>query len=136
MKPALLHKTSALAAILIDAALPCAPAQAKKQDDLFDMADQLDKIDKGDFQAAIDRANGCTRAHDFSCSEKELAKAAKAANSGQDKKVLAEARQNIVAEKARIAEEERLREEERQLAEERAREREWRARKYAEKMAK
>lgn len=94
------------------------PLQASgKATDLLEMADQLDQIDKKDFQESIDRANACTRARNFSCSESELAKSAKAANSGQDKKTLAAARQNIANEKARIAEEERQRaEEERRVA--------------------
>ena len=82
---------------------------AGKTPDLFEMSDQFDAIDKQDFQAAIDRANGCTRARNFSCSESELTKAAKAANSGQDKKMLAAARQNIANEKVQIAEEARQR---------------------------
>lgn len=96
-----------------------ASKDGKSNDVLFDMADQLDNLDKQDFQASIDKANACTRARNFSCSESELAKAAKAANSGQDKKTLAAARQNIVNEKAQIAAEERQRaEEKRQRAEE------------------
>jgi hypothetical protein len=127
-------------AAFVAAALACTPAFAAKKskiadDDmsgLLEMSDQLDKVDKEDFQAAIDRANDCTRARNFSCSESELAKAGKLANGAKDKKVLAAARQSIVDEKALIAEEERRREKERQLAEERARERERQARREAE----
>lgn len=120
------------------------PLQAAgKAADLLEMADQLDQIDKQDFQAAIDRANGCTRARDFSCSESELMKAAKAVNGGEDKRTLLAARQNIANEKAQIAAEERQRAEEarrakeaeeRRLAEaeERQRQAEARARQQAE----
>lgn len=135
----LLSKPLLLAAF-VAAALACMPAFAAMKskvakDDgmsgLIDMSDQLDGIDKQDFQAAIERANDCTRARNFSCSESELAKAAKSANSGQDKKTLATARQNITNEKVQIAAEERQRaeearrvakEEERQRKEEEARE--------------
>ncbi len=126
------YKHSMLAAF-VAAALVCMPAFAAKkskvvEDDgmpgLMEMSDQLDNIDKQDFQAAIASANECTRARNFSCSESELAKAAKAANGGQDKKLLAAARQNIANEKARIAEEERRLVE----AEERRREEERQAR--------
>lgn len=95
-----------------------AAAFAAKGTSLLDMADQLDGLEKQDFQAAIDKANACTRGRNFSCSESELAKAAKSVNGGQDKKILAAAHRNIANEKARIAEEERQRaEEERRVAE-------------------
>lgn len=116
------------------AALACTPTFAAKKskaaadDDIFgmlEMSDQLDRLDSRDFQEAIDRVNDCTRARDFSCSEKELAKAAKLANGAQDKKTLLAARQNVVSEKALIAEEKRRREEEEwRLAKEEERRRE------------
>ena len=126
MKTIPLRESLLLAAAFLAATIACAPAFAASQDNLFDMADKFDNLDKQDFQGAIDRANACTRAQDFSCSESELAKAAKAANSGQDKKTLAAARQNVANEKTRIAEEarrvaaaEKRRREEEELAEER-----------------
>jgi hypothetical protein len=139
MKIIPLRDSLPFAAILAAAVLACAPVQAKTQENLFDMAEQLDQMDKQDFQAAIDRANDCTRARDFSCSEKELAKAAKVANGGKDKKILAAARQGVVGEKARIAEEQRQRAEQARRREEEARqlaeameERERQARREAE----
>lgn len=118
----------------VAAALACTPTFAAKKskaaadDDIFgmlEMSDQLDRLDSRDFQEAIDRVNDCTRARDFSCSEKELAKAAKLANGAQDKKTLLAARQNVVSEKALIAEEKRRREEEKwRLAKEEERRRE------------
>ena len=40
-----------------------------KGSSLLDMSDQLDALDKQDFQESIDKANACTRARNFSCSE-------------------------------------------------------------------
>ncbi|MDD2701382.1 MAG: hypothetical protein PHH36_09110 [Sideroxydans sp.] len=74
---------------------------------LLDMSDQFDKLDKEDFLVAIERANECTKSRNFVCSERELVKAEKLANSSQDKKVLAAAYKSIAKEKALIAEEER-----------------------------
>lgn len=110
------------------ATLACTPTFAAKKskaaadDDIFGMLEMSDQLDSRDFQEAIDRVNDCTSARDFSCSEKELAKAAKLANGAQDKKTLLAARQNVVSEKALIAEEKRRREEEeRRLVEEQRR---------------
>jgi hypothetical protein len=86
--------------------------------DLLEMSEKLDKIEKQDFGEAIDKANTCTRARDFSCTNSWLAKATKLANGSRDKQVLAAAQQNMANEKARIAEEERQRaEEQRRIAE-------------------
>lgn len=90
------------------------PAMAAKTSDLFETMDQLDKSDKQDFQAAIDKANACTRARNFPCSASELAKAAKAANSGQDKKTLLASQNSLANEKQQLANEIRRAEEERQ----------------------
>jgi hypothetical protein len=86
--------------------------------DLLEMSEKLDKIERQDFGDAIDKANGCTRARDFACTSSWLGKASKLANGARDKQVLATAQQNMANEKARIAEEARLRaEEERRIAE-------------------
>jgi hypothetical protein len=86
--------------------------------DLLEMSEKLDKIEKQDFGDAIDKANGCTRARDFACTSSWLGKASKLANGTRDKQTLAAAQQNMANEKARIAEEARLRaEEERRIAE-------------------
>lgn len=89
---------------------------------LLEMADEMDRLDEQDFLEAINKANSCTSARNFSCTERELAKAAKVANDGQDKKALTAARQNMANEKTRIAEEERREREaeERRVAEEEA----------------
>ena len=93
------------------------PASADMKD-LLEMSEKLDKIEKQDFGDAIDKANACTRARDFSCTNAQLAKAAKLANGTRDKQMLAAAQQNMANEKARIAEEERQRaEEQRRIAE-------------------
>ncbi|GAB5605821.1 hypothetical protein TK5_19010 [Sideroxyarcus sp. TK5] len=118
MKITSLRKFLLLPTALIVMAIFCTPALAAKKsmvadDDmssLLEMSDQFDQVDKEDFKTAIDRANDCTHARDFACSEKELAKAAKAARSGHDKKILAVARQKVTDEKAHIAEEARQRE--------------------------
>lgn len=90
------------------------PSMAATSPDLFDMMEQLDKSDKQDFQAAIDKANACTRARNFRCSASELARAAKAANSGQDKKVLLASQSSLANEQQQLANEIRRNEEERQ----------------------
>lgn len=91
-----------------------AAAIAAKGPSLLEMSEQMDGIDKQDFQAAIDKAISCTHVRNFSCAEAELAKAAKAANSGQDKKTLLASRQSLVNEKQQLANEIRRAEEERQ----------------------
>ncbi|HEX9390945.1 MAG TPA: hypothetical protein VF928_06505 [Usitatibacteraceae bacterium] len=86
-------------------------------EDLLEMSEKLDRIEKQDFMAAIDKANACTRARDFACTEAQLAKASKSASSSRDKQTLLAARQNMASEKAQMAEETRQRaEEDRQLA--------------------
>ena len=70
---------------------------------LLEMSDQMDKIDKQDFQSSIARATSCTRARNFPCAEAELAKAAKSANTEQDRKVLAANRQNLANERQQLA---------------------------------
>jgi len=114
---------SCLMALLLAGAL--VPASAK---DLLDMSDDLDRLDKQDFVSFVDKANACTRARNFSCSETELTKAQKVANDNHDRQMLVAARQNIADEKHTIAEEERQRAE----AEARRREAEAIARRQAE----
>jgi hypothetical protein len=110
---------------------------------LLEMSEQMDGIDKQDFQSAINKANACIRARNFSCAESELAKAVKAANGGQDKKLLLAAQNGLKSEKQalaneiRRAEEQRLaqvrRDEEERLAQiKREEEREAQERQYAQ----
>lgn len=82
--------------------------------ELLEMSDQIDKSEKQDFQAALDRANACTRARNFPCAESELAKAKKVANSGQDKKILLASQNNLANERQQLASEIRRAEQERQ----------------------
>lgn len=121
MKIFRLHKTWVFT-VFIAAVLACTPAFAAKkskvaEDDgmsLMEMSDQLDGIDKQDFQAAIERATSCTQARDFPCAESELTKAAKSANTGKDKKTLQASRQSLANEKQELANERRRAEEVRQ----------------------
>lgn len=81
---------------------------ATSTNSLLDMVDQLDKLDsldKRDFLGALDEAETCTRGRRFSCSEAQIAKAAKLVNGSQDQRTLALARQNLVAERRRVDEE-------------------------------
>jgi len=82
--------------------------------ELLEMSDQIDKSEKQDFQAALDRANACTRARNFACAESELAKAKKVANSGQDKKMLLASQNGLASEKQLLANE-KIREEKARL---------------------
>lgn len=94
-----------------------APALADLND-LLQMSEQLDRIEKQDFGDAIDKANACTRARDFVCTDSWLAKAARLAGGSGDRQRLAAAQQGLANEKARVAEEERQRaEEQRRIAE-------------------
>lgn len=92
-------------------ALTSAAANAAKNPDPFEMSEQMDAIDKQDFQAAIERATSCIHGRNFTCAETELAKAAKATSSGQDKKMLLAIRQNMANEKQQLANEIRQAEE-------------------------
>lgn len=91
------------------------PHAAAKTADLLEMSEQLDQLDKQDFQAAIDRATSCTHTRNFSCAESELSKAAKAANGGKDTKMLVASRQGLANEKQQLANEIKRAEEERQV---------------------
>lgn len=106
----------AFAAVSLGLAL-AAPASADLND-LLQMSEQLDRIEKQDFGDAIDKADACTRARDFACTDSWLAKAARLAGGSGDRQRLAAAQQGLVNEKARVAEEERQRaEEQRRIAE-------------------
>lgn len=90
-------------------------SQAKS---LLEMSEEMDKQDRADFSAAMDRILSCTKARDFACAESSVAKAAKVANTSSDKTRLAQARQGIADERAKMQREEAARRE----AEERRRE--------------
>ncbi|MDO8294592.1 MAG: hypothetical protein Q7T29_17270 [Gallionella sp.] len=122
MKRIFPSKSLVLSVAFIAATLACTPAFAAKKSkvaedegmSLLEMSDQLDGIEKQDFQAAIERATSCTQARDFPCAESELTKAAKSANTGKDKKMLLASRQSLANEKQQLANEIRRVEEERQ----------------------
>jgi hypothetical protein len=82
-----------------------ASAIAANGSSLLDMSEQMDEVEKQDFQAAIDKANACTRARNFPCAEAEHAKAKKAANSQSDKRMLLESQGNLAYEIKREEEE-------------------------------
>ncbi|MEC5385744.1 hypothetical protein VVD49_08415 [Uliginosibacterium sp. H3] len=85
--------------------------------DLLEMSDKLDQLDRMDLDEAIEKADRCTRARNFDCSEAELRKARKFANNGKDKADVERAALALVAERKRLkAEEDALAEQERQLA--------------------
>jgi len=81
---------------------------------LLEMSEQMDGIEQQEFQSAIDKANACTSARNFPCAESELAKAAKVANTGKDKKMLLASRNGLAKEKQQLAYEIKRAEEERQ----------------------
>lgn len=126
----LMHRKCGLLNFVLPAllALTSVAANAAKSPDLFEMSEQMDAIDKQDFRAAIERATSCIRGRNFTCAESELAKAAKATSSGQDKKTLLASRQNLANEKQQLANEIRRAEEERKAEIRREEEREERYR--------
>lgn len=82
--------------------------------DLLEMSEKLDQADKEDFLTAIDKANTCTRQHNFTCTDIQLTKASKLANGSRDQQTLLSVRESMVNEKnmmlkeqQRIAEEDR-----------------------------
>ena len=100
------------------------PPVAANVSDLLEMSEKMDQADKQDFQSMLNKANDCTRARNFSCSEEQLRKAAKLVNGSNDKQALNSATQNLQAEKKQVADEaaaEAERERQVKLAEERCR---------------
>jgi hypothetical protein len=72
---------------------------------LLALSDQLDRLDSGDFESALDRASGCTKSRDFSCAEKELGKAKKIAVGDRNRKSLISAWERLDGEKKQKARE-------------------------------
>lgn len=64
------------------ALLACMPASATTTDELLRLTEQLDQMD---FDQAIDKANKCIQARDFSCSEAQLKAAGKLATASAAK---------------------------------------------------
>jgi len=106
-------KTGLLTAIM--SVVLAAPVSARADlTELLDMSEQFDKIEKQDFNAALDRVGSCTSTRDFACAEDQLAKAARVANGSRDAKALAGARWQLQAEREALATELRLAAEERE----------------------
>ena len=91
--------------LAVMAILLASPPVAASISDLLEMSEKMDKADKQDLLTILDKANDCTRARNFSCSEEHLRKAAKLANGNKDKLALNTATQNLQAEKQRVREE-------------------------------
>ncbi len=83
-------------------------------DDLLKMSEQLDQLDRQDFEQSILSAENCTAARDFKCAERHLQKATKVVSGNADKAVLKGAQNYLVAERQAAA-----REDEQRIAEER-----------------
>lgn len=101
------------------------PVFASTLEEMVRMADQLDQLDKADFNELINRAAGCTKRRDFNCAETGLAKAAKLVRDNLDRTALAQAHERIGKERGlmrqeieeeRAAELRRQEEEEKQVA--------------------
>ena len=133
------------ALLLIGVCALAAHAGAAHAQDLLRMSDQFDKMDKGDFDVSIAKANQCTAARDFNCTETQLRAARKLANDSKSKNTLKRAEDGVLAEKARVKEEERViaqrqrdleqQQERQRLAEQRARDAEYQAQREADERA-
>lgn len=100
-----------IAAVLLSS-LWLVGACASEMDKLIKMSDQLDQMEKQDFDMAISQANACIRSRNFSCAEAQLAKAAKSANGSGNRNTLEASRQDMAAEKAAVQAEAKRRAEE------------------------
>jgi hypothetical protein len=76
--------------------------------DLLRMSEQLDRVDKGDFNEAIAKAAQCTRARDYTCAEAQLKNARKFSSDANSKSALKRAEAGLLAEREREQEEQRL----------------------------
>lgn len=116
------------------AVLTLVSAKAATTEELLRMTEQLDQLDKLDFDAAIEKANKCTRLRDFTCSESQLKGARKLATGNASKSALRQAENNLVAEREALENERRVfaqRQRELREAEERLKESEERAQRQA-----
>ena len=87
------------------------PVLSSTLEEMVRMADQLDQLDKADFDTLVSKAAGCTQRRDFRCAETGLAQAAKLARDNRDRTSLAQAHASIAKERALMQkeiEEERL----------------------------
>ncbi len=82
--------------------------------DLLEMSEKLDQADKQDFLMTVDKANICTRQHNFKCTDIQLTKASKLANGSRDQQTLLSVRKNMANEKnMMLKEQQRIMEEDR-----------------------
>lgn len=101
---------------------------APQPDGMRKMVEQLDKLDKLDFDAYLEKAQTCIRTRNFDCAKSHLAKAAKFGHGNSDKRQLLLAKQSLDSEIQSYLreqeEERRRREEEKRQREEEERRRE------------
>jgi|GEM_PF-1544422 len=93
--------------VLSCAGLAMTSAQAGPQD-LLRMSEQLDRVDKGDFDEAISKASQCIRVRDYTCAETQLKNARKFSTDSKSKTSLKRTEDELLAERAREKEEQRL----------------------------
>lgn len=88
-----------------------------RADDLLEMSEKLDQLDRLELEEALGKADRCTRARNFSCTETELRQARKYAHSARDRNDIQRVTLALAAERKRFQDEEdELAEQERQLA--------------------
>ncbi len=75
---------------------------------LLRMSEQLDQLDRSDFESLIRKADACTTSRSFSCAETHLSQAGKYATTPALKSQLESAHARLKAERAAQAEEERV----------------------------
>lgn len=103
MKPFVKHLPAAL---FFSATCLVLPAHADT--DLRRLADQLDRLDKMDFDEAIDKAETCIINRDYSCVEQQLQLAARRANTPTDKAIVKRVQADLLAEQEQAREESAL----------------------------
>lgn len=107
---------------------------AKHSQDLLNMTDRLDQMDKADLEDAVSKADKCSAERKFDCSEAQLVKARKLQHSEKDRKLVQLSEQTLLTERQQVEAEtralaSRLREIE--LAEQRLKDEEERAKRRA-----
>lgn len=115
------HIVSLLVACTVGAVTGLASAAGIEE--LTRLTEQLDKLDKADFQFSLRAGVDCASAREFDCAERQFSKAAKSAVDGKDKRSLADARDLLESYRAQARREElaRLREVEERRQQEQAR---------------
>lgn len=99
--------------------MACMPTTAATTAELLRLTEQLDQMDKMDFEQAIEKAGKCIQARDFSCSEAQLKTARKFATGNAAKDTLRRTETLQLAEKEAVeAERQALARRQRELEEE------------------